>query len=144
MRGMSSESVDLIYLDPPFNSGQQWAAPVGSKAAGAAFKDAWTLDDVKEEWVGEIEEANPALHHTIVAAGFTHGEATQGYLTYMAIRLLEMRRILKPTGSSSMRNRSNYRNPIALARACMRSMKPSSSAAATSHTLSSRAFHAWR
>ena len=99
MRGMSSESVDLIYLDPPFNKGQQWSAPVGSQAAGAAFKDAWTLDDVKEEWVGEIEEANPALHHTIVAAGFTHGESMQGYLTYMAIRLLEMRRILKETGS---------------------------------------------
>ena len=96
---MNSESVDLIYLDPPFNSGQQWSAPVGSKAAGAAFKDAWTLDDVKEEWVEEIEEQNPALHHTIVAAGFTHGDSMQGYLTYMAIRLLEMRRLLKPTGS---------------------------------------------
>ena len=99
MRGMNSESIDLIYLDPPFNKGQQWSAPVGSKAAGAAFKDAWTLDDVKEEWIDEIEEANPGLHHTIVAAGFTHGESTQGYLTYMAIRLLEMRRLLKSTGS---------------------------------------------
>ena len=99
MRGMNSESIDLIYLDPPFNKGQEWSAPVGSKAAGAAFKDAWTLDDVKEEWVGEIEEANPALHHTIIAAGFTHGESMQGYLTYMAIRLLEMRRVLKLTGS---------------------------------------------
>ena len=99
MRGMNSESIDLIYLDPPFNKGQQWSAPVGSKAAGAAFKDAWALDDVKEEWVDEIEEANPALHHTITAAGFTHGDSMQGYLTYMAIRLLEMRRLLKTTGS---------------------------------------------
>ena len=130
MRGMNSESVDLIYLDPPFNSGQEWSAPVGSKAAGAAFKDAWTLDDVKEEWVDEIEEAAPALHHIIIAAGFTHSESMQGYLTYMAIRLLEMRRILKPTGSvylhcdstashylkavmDAVFGRTNFRNEIA-------------------------------
>ena len=46
MRGMNSGSVDLIYLDPPFNSNQSYAAPIGSAAAGAAFKDTWTLDDV--------------------------------------------------------------------------------------------------
>ena len=38
LRGMNSECADLIYLDPPFNSNQDYAAPVGSKAAGAAFK----------------------------------------------------------------------------------------------------------
>ena len=43
MRGMNSASVDLIYLDPPFNSNRNYAAPIGSKAAGAAFKDTWTL-----------------------------------------------------------------------------------------------------
>ena len=46
LRGMNSESVDLIYLDPPFNSKANYAAPIGSKAAGAAFKDTWTLSDV--------------------------------------------------------------------------------------------------
>ena len=35
MRGMNSESVDLIYLDPPFNSNRNYAAPIGSEAAGA-------------------------------------------------------------------------------------------------------------
>ena len=39
LRGMNSACVDLIYLDPPFNSNQDYAAPVGSQAAGAAFKD---------------------------------------------------------------------------------------------------------
>ena len=38
MNGMNSESVDLIYLDPPFNSKRTYSAPVGSKAAGASFK----------------------------------------------------------------------------------------------------------
>ena len=33
LRGLNSESVDLIYLDPPFNSNRNYAAPVGSRAA---------------------------------------------------------------------------------------------------------------
>ena len=99
MRGMDSESVDLIYLDPPFNSKKNYAAPIGSKAAGAAFKDTWSLDDVKREWVEDIEADNTATWSVVTAAGFVHGESSQAYLTYMAIRLLEMRRILKSTGS---------------------------------------------
>ncbi|MDE0326705.1 MAG: hypothetical protein OXN27_22495, partial [Candidatus Poribacteria bacterium] len=55
MRGMNSESVDLIYLDPPFNSNANYAAPIGSKAAGAEFKDTWTLDDVDNAWLDLIE-----------------------------------------------------------------------------------------
>ena len=39
LRGLNSASVDFIYLDPPFNSNRNYAAPVGSAAAGAAFKD---------------------------------------------------------------------------------------------------------
>ena len=34
LRGMNSETVDLIYLDPPFNSSRSYAAPIGSRAAG--------------------------------------------------------------------------------------------------------------
>ena len=99
MRGMNSGSVDLIYLDPPFNSKKNYAAPIGSQAAGAAFQDTWSLDDVKREWVEDIEADNTATWSAITAAGFTNGESAQAYLTYMAIRLIEMRRILKPAGS---------------------------------------------
>ena len=67
MRGMNSDSVDLIYLDPPFNSNKTYSAPVGSKAAGAAFKDTWTLDDVDLAWHGEIADREPALHAVIEA-----------------------------------------------------------------------------
>ena len=42
-RGIDSDSIDLIYLDPPFNSKRDYSAPVGSIAAGAFFKDTWTL-----------------------------------------------------------------------------------------------------
>ena len=62
MRGMNSESVDLVYLDPPFNSNRNFEAPIGSIAAGAAFKDTWTLDDVDLAWHGEIAEHHQALY----------------------------------------------------------------------------------
>ena len=99
MRGMNSESVDLIYLDPPFNSNRDYAAPIGSAAAGAAFKDTWTLSDVDLAWHGEIAESEPALYSIIDAAGVAHGKGMKSYLIMMAVRLLEIRRILKDTGS---------------------------------------------
>ena len=68
MRGMNSESVDLIYLDPPFNSKANYAAPIGSKAAGAAFKDTSTLRDVDPEWINLIEAKHPAPHRVLLAA----------------------------------------------------------------------------
>lgn len=99
MRGMNSESVDLIYLDPPFNSNRYYEAPIGSQAAGAAFKDAWTLDDVDVCEHGELADRNPAAYSVIEAARQAHGKGMQSYLIMMAVRLLEMRRILKPAGS---------------------------------------------
>ena len=99
LRGINSESVELIYLDPPFNSNRDYAAPIGSKAAGAAFKDTWTLDDVDEAWHGEIADRDPGLYAIIGAAGLAHGASMKSYLIMMAVRLLEMRRVLKPTGS---------------------------------------------
>ena len=99
MRGMNSGSVDLIYLDPPFNSNRTYEAPIGSEAAGAAFKDTWALQDVDLAWHGEIAEREPALYSIIDAAGLSHGKGMKAYLIMMAVRLLEMRRILADTGS---------------------------------------------
>ena len=99
LRGMNSETVDLIYLDPPFNSNKNYEAPVGSKAAGAAFKDTWTLSDLDVAWMGLIADEHPAIAYMLDATGRTHGKGMQSYLTMMAVRLLEMRRVLKPTGS---------------------------------------------
>ena len=96
MRGMNSESVDLIYLDPPFNSNANYAAPIGSEAAGAEFKDTWTLNDVDAAWLDLIEVKHPSLNRVIHAA-MTNSD--KSYLIYMAVRLLEMHRILKDTGS---------------------------------------------
>ncbi len=99
MRGMNSESVDLIYADPPFNSNRNYSAPIGSKAAGAAFKDAWTLSDVDLIEHNRLREENKGLFAAIAAAKHTHSKGMFSYLVMMALRLLEMRRLLKPTGS---------------------------------------------
>ena len=96
LRGMNSASVDLIYLDPPFNSKANYAAPIGSKAAGAEFKDTWGLSDVDAEWINLIEAKHPAVYRVLLAA-LTDGD--KSYLVYMAARLLELRRVLKPSGS---------------------------------------------
>lgn len=99
LRGFPDNFVDLIYLDPPFNSKHDYAAPIGSKAAGAEFKDTWTLKDVDVAWWGEIADINPSLYKVIDTARETGGRGTMSYLIYMAIRVLEMHRILKETGS---------------------------------------------
>ena len=99
MRGMNSDRVDLIYLDPPFNSNQNYAAPIGSPAAGAAFKDTWTLSDVDEAEHGELADRSPALHTVIQASREAHGKTMMAYLVMMSLRLLEMHRLLKATGS---------------------------------------------
>ena len=93
---MNSDSVDLIYLDPPFNSKANYAAPIGSAAAGAAFKDTWSLSDVDVAWLDLLESKHPALNRVILAA---LNASDKSYLIYMAVRLLEMKRILKPKGS---------------------------------------------
>ena len=96
LRGMNSASVDLVYLDPPFNSKANYAAPIGSKAAGAAFKDTWTLSDVDVEWINLIEAKHPALYRVLLAA---MSSSDKSYLAYMSARLLELHRVLKPTGA---------------------------------------------
>ncbi len=126
MRGMNSESVDLIYLDPPFNSKVDYSAPIGSEAAGAEFKDTWTLNDIDIAWLDLIVAKHPSLWRVIQAA-MTNSD--KSYLIYMSVRLLEMKRLLKPTGSiylhcdptmshylklvmDSIFGRKNFRNEI--------------------------------
>ena len=99
LRGLNSESVDLIYLDPPFNSNRSYEAPIGSQAAGAAFKDAWTLDDTDLAWHGEVSEQSPALYEVIKAARLAAGDSMMAYLIMMAVRLVQLRRVLKSSGS---------------------------------------------
>ena len=129
MRGIDSECIDLIYLDPPFNTKKQHKGLAGSLAEDATFKDIWEDDDVKHEWYGEIAETHEELYQIIQASEITYDASMKNYLTAMSIRLFEMKRILKPTGSiylhcdptashylklvmDSLFGKSNFRNEI--------------------------------
>ena len=98
LRGINSECVDLVCLDPPFNSKRLYNAPLGSGAAGAQFSDTWTMDGMKAEWTELQEAADPALYHTVIGAGLSAGDAMQAYMVFMALRLVEIWRVLKPDG----------------------------------------------
>ena len=99
LSGIDSELVDLIYLDPPFNSKRMYSAPVGSKAAGASFKDMWTWKDVNEYYLDTLADQFSVLAKYIASVGVVHGKPMMAYLTYMAQRIVEMHRVLKDTGS---------------------------------------------
>lgn len=99
MRGMNSDSIDLIYLDPPYNSHANYAAPIGSEAAGAAFKDIWGLSDIDTSWVELIQAERPGMHNLFRAVKHIYGDSMMSYLIYLAPRLMEMKRILESTGS---------------------------------------------
>ena len=99
LRGINSECIDLVCLDPPFNSKRLYNAPLGSDAAGAQFDDTWTMDGMKDEWIELREASDPDLHSTVLGANLSAGEAMQAYLVFMALRLIEIERVLKPTGS---------------------------------------------
>ena len=115
LAGMDSDSVDLIYLDPPFNSKRLYKAPIGSKAAGAAFKDMWSWDDVDQARLESLLEEYPSLFYLVSFTGLSHSKGMAAYLLYMAQRLVEMRRVLKPAGSVYLHcdpTASHYLKPL--------------------------------
>ena len=101
LQGINTECIDLIYLDPPFNKKKVFVAPIGTQAEGASFKDIFTQEDLKDEWVDAIEQDQPAIHEFLSAVKSIEGRTSYNfcYLAYMAIRLIECHRVLKQTGS---------------------------------------------
>ncbi|MCY4050800.1 MAG: DNA methyltransferase [Gammaproteobacteria bacterium] len=99
LRGINSECIDLIYLDPPFNKNKKFTAPIGSSAEGASFKDIFREEDVKDEWLVTIKEDQPELYHYLNGIRGVGNPYNFAYLAYMAIRLIECHRILKKKGS---------------------------------------------
>ncbi|NIZ40360.1 DNA methyltransferase [Entomospira entomophila] len=99
LNGLNSESVDLMYLDPPFNSERIYSAPVGSKAAGTSFKDMWKWQDINDAYLDLLVDKYPSLVSFIENIARIHTKGMMAYITYMTQRLIEMHRILKSTGS---------------------------------------------
>ena len=99
LRGMNGGTVDLIATDPPFNKGKDFHATPESLAAGARFQDRWSwVDDVRQEWVDAIKDDEPQAAALI---GCVKGgrEDLAAFLCFMGVRLIEMRRVLKDTGT---------------------------------------------
>ncbi len=101
LQGINSNSIDLIYLDPPFNKKKIFTAPLVSSAKGASFSDIFRAKDVKDEWLQTIKEDQDKLYSFLESVRVIEGRTSYNfcYLAYMAIRLIEMHRILKDTGS---------------------------------------------
>ena len=101
------ESIDLIYLDPPFNSNRSYnvlfkeTSSTASQAQIEAFEDTWHWGKVAQGTFEEIAlhgaDSTARLLKAMVDA-LGHNDVT-AYLTMMAVRLVELRRVLKPSGS---------------------------------------------
>ena len=97
---MNSKSVHLIATDPPFNKGRDFHATPDSVAKGAAFPDRWSWQkDVHEAWLDQISDDFPEVMNVIQASRQSYGDDMGAFLCFMAVRLLEMHRILRADGS---------------------------------------------
>ena len=100
MRGINSETIDLIATDPPFNKGKDFHATPDSLAAGAKFQDRWKWEaDVHPDWVETIQDQWPAAWAVIDWTRMAYGDDMGAFLCFIGVRLMEMHRILKPAGS---------------------------------------------
>ena len=104
---IADESVDLVYLDPPFNSQANYnvlfKAPSGqqSKAQIEAFEDTWHWNEHAETAFDEVMQSGSSDVAEMLRAtrSFLKENDMMAYLTMMAVRLVELHRVLKPTGS---------------------------------------------
>jgi DNA modification methylase len=103
---IKDETIDLVYLDPPFNSNTNYnvlfAEKDGSQAASQiqAFSDTWTWNQESESVFEEIVMAGDRVADCLQAFRTFLGECDMlAYLVMMAPRLVELRRVMKPTAS---------------------------------------------
>ena len=103
---IKDETVDLVYLDPPFNSNTNYnvlfAEKDGSKAASQiqAFSDTWIWNQESESVFAEIVMAGGRVADCLQAFRTLLGECDMlAYLVMMAPRLVELRRVMKPSAS---------------------------------------------
>ena len=94
LRGMNSETVHLIATDPPFKKQRDFHDKKG------AFSDKWSWDkDVHPDWMDSLFDDWRTVYEVIDAANHAYGQDMGAFLCFMAVRLIEMRRILRPDGS---------------------------------------------
>src|SRR6266487_1327331 len=104
---IASESIDLIYLDPPFNSNRNYnvlfkdESGIESEAQITAFEDTWHWNETTASAYEEMTIHAPPHVSKMISALYSAIGTNQmmAYLVMMAIRLMELHRVLKPTGS---------------------------------------------
>ena len=100
LRGLDSDSIDLIATDPPFNKGVPAFKGKTKAGQGVEFKDVWNWDeDVHVNWINDLRQRHPSLFNVIHYANAAAGDDMGAFLCWMAVRVLEMHRVLKDTGS---------------------------------------------
>jgi len=100
LRGLDSDSIDLIATDPPFNKGVPAFKGTTRAGKGVEFKDVWNWDeDVHVNWINDLRQRRPSLFNVIHYANAAAGDDMGAFLCWMAVRVLEMHRVLKDTGS---------------------------------------------
>ena len=100
LRAMNSESVHLIATDPPFNKKRDFHTTSDNLVSGASFQDRWSWDDdVHGQWVAQIAEDFPKVENVVQGRKNSYGDDMGAFLCFMAVRLVEMKRILREDGS---------------------------------------------
>lgn len=100
LRSLADESIHLIATDPPFNTGRHVSTQSGRLAADAEFSDRWSWErDIETEWVAHLRLHCPSALRVVETSRETAGEGMATYLCFMAVRLVEMRRVLTSDGS---------------------------------------------
>ena len=100
LRGLDSDSIDLIATDPPFNKGVPAFKGKTKAGQGVEFKDVWNwIEDVHDGWMEQISKRHPTLSNVILYANAAAGNDMGAFLCWMGVRVLEMHRVLKDTGS---------------------------------------------
>lgn len=102
LRHIDEESVDLIHLDPPFNDDQNYNGQDDTRSAAKikAFADTWRWDQESAKAFAEIVQAGGKLSGVMQDFREVLGENDMlAYLSMMAPRLVELRKVLKPHGS---------------------------------------------
>ena len=104
---IKDESVDLIYLDPPFNSNRSYnvlfkdESGISSDAQITAFDDSWHWGNTAQETYNELVTKSPGNVGQLIQSlyQFIGSNQMMAYLVMMSIRLVELHRVLRPTGS---------------------------------------------
>ena len=123
LRRLNNECIDLIAIDPPFAANETFTGRPRPPISDAEYaeeialaqahgvehnegrgetrvRDIWSWDeDVHPAWKMQIEDDYPSVHAVVQAVEACASERIAAYISYMAVRLIECRRVLKPTGS---------------------------------------------